>query len=159
MHCDDGNASTRAHRIVTACLDRLDLTYPLTLGMEHDLVLEGNASWTGRSALEIEVRLRLKDDPTPKLTATTVFVAVNDKGKGVTINPLEPATPEDRKMFEAGNAANARRKEERAKSLKTLQPTEEEVGKLHAVSLRASAARGTLRFAGADSAPLRTNRS
>jgi acyl-CoA hydrolase len=41
---------------VTACLDRLDLLRPVTLCLE-DLVLQGQASWAGKSSLQVDVNI------------------------------------------------------------------------------------------------------
>eukprot|EP00286_Rhodomonas_abbreviata_P009326 CAMPEP_0181326384 /NCGR_PEP_ID=MMETSP1101-20121128/21466_1 /TAXON_ID=46948 /ORGANISM="Rhodomonas abbreviata, Strain Caron Lab Isolate" /LENGTH=320 /DNA_ID=CAMNT_0023434827 /DNA_START=81 /DNA_END=1040 /DNA_ORIENTATION=+ len=140
LHCDDANAETKQHRLVTACVDRLDLHAPITLGME-DLVLVGEVGWAGRSSLQIDVQLLPKGEskslPAGQAFARghVVFVSVGEDGKGVEINPLIPKTPEEQHNFAYGKTMNAKRKEMRAQSLERTAPREEERELLHAVMM------------------------
>ena len=110
---------------VTASVDRLDLTSPITLGLE-DMLISGQAGWAGRSSLQIDVKVTpdlcmLSPDkstsdvsaPRPFLHGSVVFVAVNDHNKGVAINPLVPNTETEKKDFENGEAMNLERKASR----------------------------------------------
>lgn len=138
LHCDDGNPETKQHRLVTASVDRLDLSFPITLGLE-DLLLTGSAGWAGRSSVQIDLQVSQALCGTNATTAagkdflhgSVVFVAVNDENKGVPINPLIPATVKEKAMFKAGEAMNLRRKMARKTNLNSAAPTEEEIARLH----------------------------
>ena len=66
LHCNDGDPNTKVPVLVTACLDRLDIDFPVTLNLGTDLQLHGQVTWTSKSALQISIHLYPKDShPSP----------------------------------------------------------------------------------------------
>jgi acyl-CoA hydrolase len=66
LHCNDGDPNTKVPVLVTACLDRLDIDFPVTLNLGTDLQLQGHVTWTSKSALQISIHLYPKDShPSP----------------------------------------------------------------------------------------------
>lgn len=61
LHCDDGTPDTKQHTLVTASVDRVDVLRPITLQCT-DLVMLGQASWAGRSSLQINIGLYSSSD-------------------------------------------------------------------------------------------------
>eukprot|EP00277_Geminigera_cryophila_P005025 CAMPEP_0179430590 /NCGR_PEP_ID=MMETSP0799-20121207/15698_1 /TAXON_ID=46947 /ORGANISM="Geminigera cryophila, Strain CCMP2564" /LENGTH=339 /DNA_ID=CAMNT_0021207109 /DNA_START=654 /DNA_END=1673 /DNA_ORIENTATION=- len=138
MHCNDGDPKTIVPVLVTACLDRLDIKYPVTLNLGTDLELQGQVSWTSNSSVQININLCQKDDNSPntetKLSASMVFVHVQN-GRAAPVNKIKPVTPSDVALFAAGEKANAERKMNRKTSLKSAPPTPEESQLLHTAML------------------------
>jgi len=137
LHCDDARSDTTQHTLVTACVDRVDVMRPITLHTE-DLVLQGCASWAGRSSLEISVKLHRAESMEAVLKGSVVFVSVGGDGKGVAINPVVPESEEDHANFKAGGLANEKRRQDRKTSLRTQHPSEDETMLLHKVMMDSS---------------------
>jgi len=138
MHCNDGDPKTMAPVLVTACLDRLDIKYPVTLNLGTDLELKGQVSWTSNSSVQININLCQKDDNSSntetKLSASMVFVHVQN-GRAAPVNQIKQVTQSDAALFAAGEKANAERKMNRKTSLKSAPPTPEESRLLHTAML------------------------
>jgi hypothetical protein len=73
LHCNDGDPNTKVPVLVTACLDRLDIDFPVTLNLGTDLQLQGQVTWTSKSALQISIHLYPKDSqPSPDKQLTVM---------------------------------------------------------------------------------------
>ena len=134
MHCNDGDPTTKVPVLVTACLDRLDINFPVTLNLRNDYLLEGRVNWTSKSSVQIDISLFPKTESgrgdQNQLTASMVFVHVQNS-KAAAVNQVTPGNAAEQRLFAAGEAANARRKLERVTSLKNKAPTSDESEKLH----------------------------
>lgn len=112
QHCDDGDSRTRLPLLVTASVDAIKLRTRLDLS--KDMHMSGAVVWTGRSAMDIEMQLR-QDGPAPSMVSLFTFVARNPvDGRSTPINPLQPQTPEEQRLYdERQSVAQARRQERR----------------------------------------------
>jgi acyl-CoA hydrolase len=88
---------------VTASMDEMDFVSPVRVG---DLVYaEAQVNWTGRSSMEVGVRVLAEPwneagvEPVRVATAYLVFVAVDDEGRPRPVPPVLPETAEHRRRF------------------------------------------------------------
>jgi acyl-CoA hydrolase len=88
---------------VTASMDEMDFVSPVRVG---DLVhAEGQVNWTGRSSMEVGVRVLAEPwneagvEPVRVATSYLVFVAVDGDGRPRPVPPVLPETDEDRRRF------------------------------------------------------------
>ena len=100
---------------VTASIDRVDFREPIHLG---DLVvLQASVNFTGRTSMEIGVRVEAEDLITGKRRHTNscylTFVAVDGNGRPVEIPGIVPESPDERRRHAAAQVRRARRLEER----------------------------------------------
>lgn len=89
---------------VTASMDAIDFISPVKLG--QIVILRANVNYTGRTSMEIGVRV-MSEDPltgTQSHTASAylTFVAVDKGGKPVEVPPLNPQTEEEKKWYKEG---------------------------------------------------------
>lgn len=100
---------------VTASFDSVDFYAPVHSG--EILELEAVVSNTGRSSMEIYIRVQARDIETNDTKLTTesfvTMVAVNEKGEPQPVAPVFPETNEERRLFESGPARRAHRKAKR----------------------------------------------
>lgn len=100
---------------VTASFDSVDFYAPVHSG--EILELEAVVSNTGRSSMEIYIRVQARDIETNDTKLTTesfvTMVAVNEKGEPQPVAPVFPETNEERHLFESGPARRAHRKAKR----------------------------------------------
>jgi len=104
--------------VVTASMDRVNFYQPVKQG--QILHLQARLTYTGRSSMEILVRVYGKDlkdpDRKPWLTceAFTTFVLVDAEGRPVrAVPPLLLETEEDRRLYEEAQARRQARLRER----------------------------------------------
>ena len=123
MHFIDVAAAIAANRharrpCVTASVDHIDFHAPVRVG--DLLVLHASVNYTGRTSLEVGVRVAVEDRTTGTRTHTSsaylTFVALSDRGAPVPVPPLLLRTDEDRRRFEEGR----KRREERLRKLGKL---------------------------------------
>lgn len=87
---------------VTASMDEMAFLEPVKVG---DLVhAEGQVNWTGRTSLEVGVRILAEpwnEAATAKTVATAylVFVALDESGCPREVPPVQPETDEDRRRY------------------------------------------------------------
>ena len=163
-HCSAGacaggvaGAQEQVH-LVTACVDRIDINGPLPTS---DLVLDAFVSWTGRSSVEVTVRMfpasAVQDGPgmrtavtcPPLLQAAVVMVQLDPhtrKSKQVPLLLQPDALAAS--LAEAGEAASATRQAERARALDRAAPASHELQRVHDQMLKVKAALADM---GADS--------
>ncbi len=138
LHCDDALSHTAPQRLVTASIDRIDMRRPVPV---EDLAMCGNVTWAGRSSLRVSMSLgprskaassstsRPMEDPV--LTASFVFVAVDEQGKATPVNPLTPTNDAEQARFDAAAAAAQTRRSERSSSLERTAPRSDEAALIH----------------------------
>jgi acyl-CoA hydrolase len=88
---------------VTASMDEMDFVSPVRVG---DLVhAEGQVNWTGKSSMEVGVRVLAEPwneagvEPARVATAYLVFVAVDGDGRPRPVPPVLPENEDDRRRF------------------------------------------------------------
>jgi acyl-CoA hydrolase len=122
MELIDGTASMAASRhserlVVTASIDSLSFLLPIRVG-EH-VVLRARVSYTGKSSMEVSVRVE-KENPVTRekalaTTAYLTFVALDENGKPRAVPPLLCETDEEKHAFERTRERVAARREMRCK--------------------------------------------
>jgi acyl-CoA hydrolase len=102
--------------VVTASFDRVDFYAPARIG--HLMVLKAQVNFTGKTSLEVGVKVEAEDPLTGQRFLTTqallTFVAIDKNCKPVAVPPIIPETLEEKKRFEEGKL----RREERVKTKK-----------------------------------------
>ena len=106
MHFIDVAAAITATRharrpCVTASVDHIDFHAPVRVG--DLLVLKASVNYTGRTSLEIGVRVEVEDRITGKRAHTSsaylTFVALSADGKPQPIPPVVPETEHDKRRY------------------------------------------------------------
>jgi uncharacterized protein (TIGR00369 family) len=98
-------------RVVTVVMDSMTFEQPVFVG---DLVvLHAEVTWTGRTSIETRVSIEAEDVLTGDVRhisiAYLVFVAIDADGRPTPVRPLEVATAEQRRRWEAAEERRARR--------------------------------------------------
>ena len=117
---------------VTAAFDRITVVNPLT--ELCDLELSGQVNWTGRSSMEISLQVAKAPKPgeQPKkedvmISCSTTMVSLDPvTKKPVPINQLIVETPEEQKLFDAGEKNSKYKKDLSKVSLLKHTPNDEE---------------------------------
>ena len=96
-------------------VDRVDFREPIHLG---DLVImKASVNWTGRTSMEIGVRVECEDLRTGVRRHTKscylTFVGVDANGRPLPVPAVVPQTEEEQRRFAAAAARRRRRLEER----------------------------------------------
>lgn len=103
---------------VTASTDSVDFLYPIN--PTDSVTLESFASWTGRSSMEIFVKVIREDLKTgeKKIAATAflTFVALDENNRKLIVPRIIPETEEEKKLYETAPARAAMRKQRREES-------------------------------------------
>lgn len=98
--------------VVTASIDSVDFLSPARAG--DVLELEAVVSSTGRTSMEVYVRVRSFNVVTGKSKLTTesfvTMVAVDENGRPVPVPSVVPETEEEKRLFETGQARREYRK-------------------------------------------------
>jgi len=100
---------------VTVSVDRVEFKEPIHLG---DLVImKASVNWTGRTSMEIGVRVDCEDLRTGRRRHTNscylTFVGVDADGRPVPVPAVIPETADEKRRFAAAAARRQRRLEER----------------------------------------------
>jgi acyl-CoA hydrolase len=119
MRTVDEVAGIVAHRharrnVVTARVDRMDFLEPVFIG--NALTLHARLAYCGRTSMEVMVDIRAENLDSGEVvhtgTAWLTMIALNERGRPVPVPPVEPASEEERALYETGRARyEARRKE------------------------------------------------
>lgn len=87
--------------VLTASIDRLDFLSPVHVG--EVVVLMAQVNWTGRTSMEVGVRVETEDMRSRNRRTTTkaylTFVGVDGHGRPVQIAPLTLLTDDDRRRY------------------------------------------------------------
>ena len=100
---------------VTASIDRVDFREPVHVG---DLVvMKSSVNFTGRTSMEIGVRVETEDLITGLRRHTNscylTFVAIDRNGRPIEVPQVVAESPDELRRFEAAKARRRRRLEER----------------------------------------------
>lgn len=116
----DEVAGIVAHRharrnVVTARLDRMDFHEPVFVG--NALILDARLAFTGRTSMEVMVDIRAENLDTGEVvhtgTAWLTMIALNERGRPVAIQPIEPESDEERALHEVARQRYEARQAER----------------------------------------------
>lgn len=121
QHCDDANDNTTPVNLVTASVDRIIQSHPLTMQCDYALVCQ--IAYVGRSSLDIIIRMHKVDDvqaavggepsalgPTV-LTSVFTFAARDyTTGKPKMVNRLVPETQDEIDLHQQREALAIQRK-------------------------------------------------
>lgn len=93
-------------RVVTVAVDQLTFNHPIRIG---DLVtIKAEVSYTGNTSMEAEVHVTagnpLSDLVTHTNTAYLVYVALDEKGRSVTVPPIIPENERQERRLEHAKA-------------------------------------------------------
>lgn len=108
-----GTAAARHCRrpVVTAAIDSFSFLSPVALG--HLVTVKASLNDTGRTSMEVGVRVEVENILTGEVTHTAsgylVFVALGDDGRPTEVPPLIPETDEDRRRQREARERRARR--------------------------------------------------
>ncbi|KAF6757787.1 Thioesterase/thiol ester dehydrase-isomerase [Ephemerocybe angulata] len=132
-----GPIETRGYYIVTASVDRLDMLSPLD--PKRDLRLSGQVIYTGRSSMEVVLKMESigsgKPDDTVMIGRFSMVCRNAVTHKSHKVNPLIISTPEERALYSLGEHMKGRRQLSAAQSLTQVPPTSDEAAQLHAFYL------------------------
>ncbi|OBZ74437.1 Acyl-coenzyme A thioesterase 9, mitochondrial [Grifola frondosa] len=124
--------------VVTASVDRLDMLaslYPV-----RNMRLSGQVIHTGRSSMEVAVRMEaLDEDGTEETVLLGRFCMVCRDARthrSTPVHPLSISTPEDHMLFTIGEVHKNRRQSRASRSLNLVPPTSEEAEALHSLYLK-----------------------
>ncbi|MGJ9382620.1 acyl-CoA thioesterase [Salipaludibacillus neizhouensis] len=82
---------------VTASIDSVDFLHPIR--QTDSVCLESHVSWTGRSSMEIFVKVVAEDlltaDRRVAATSFLTFVALDEEGKPTDVPPIKPESEEE----------------------------------------------------------------
>ena len=98
-------------RVVTVVMDSMTFEEPVYVG--NLVTVNARVTWTGRTSIETEVTIEAEDvlsgDVRHISRAFFVYVAIDNDGKPTRVRPLEVATPEERRKWQAAEERRARR--------------------------------------------------
>src|SRR5262249_19544084 len=91
---------------VTASIDRVDFLEPIRLG--DIVVVRAQVNWTGRTSMEVGVRVDTEHPSTGERRYTTraylTCVAVDEQGRPRAVPPIAPQSDEEKRRFQAAAA-------------------------------------------------------
>ena len=100
--------------VTTACVDNLEFLGPAYL--DDTILQEARVTWTGRTSMEVRVDsyVEQKDGARSLVNrAYAVFVAIDDEGRPVPVEPFAPETEEERAEYAAAEQRRQARLERR----------------------------------------------
>jgi len=105
-------------RVVTASIDRMDFLKPVYVG--NLLILKAVMNHTGKTSMEVRVRVEAEDLRTGKLSHTGIayitYVALDKNGKPTRTPTIIPETDEEKMRFAEAKARRQKRIEELRKA-------------------------------------------
>ncbi|KAF5375348.1 hypothetical protein D9615_008028 [Tricholomella constricta] len=133
-----GRIQERGFYIVTASVDRLDMLTPLN--PSRDLRLSGQVIYTGRSSMEVAVKMETvgmgQPEETVLLGRFSMVCRDANTHKARPVNPLIFSTPEERSLYAIGEHLKQRRQSTALRSLSRVPPSSAEAEALHSFYLR-----------------------
>ena len=96
---------------VTASMDQLDFLQSITMG--QIVILQAAVNFTGRTSMEVGVKVEAEEPLTGKRTHTAsaylTFVAIDDEGKAIAVPPVLPETDDEKRRFERAKQRRTQR--------------------------------------------------
>lgn len=106
--------------VVTASTDSVDFLHPIK--MTESITLESFVTWTGRSSMEVFVKVITEDlvSGERKIAATSflTFVAIDENRKPVAVPRVIPETEEEKRLHETAQLRAEIRRQRREESKK-----------------------------------------
>ena len=118
MHLMDMCAAMSASKhartaVVTASVDRLDFLAPIKMG--GIMILKSSVNYTGKSSMEIGVRIESENPKTGVLRHTVsaylTFVSLNEDGRPMSISQVIPETDIEKTRYKEGEKRYGERRE------------------------------------------------
>ncbi|KAG8835529.1 hypothetical protein FRC17_002758 [Serendipita sp. 399] len=135
-----GSINERGFYVVTASVERLDMLSPLTPKNVKDLRLSGQVIYTGRSSMEVVVKMEAlgqdNAEETIMLGRFTMVCLDAFTNKARPVNPLVPTTEDEHRLYAMGEVLKTRRQLRGQQSLKQKPPSSEEATRLHNLYLK-----------------------
>ncbi len=109
MHLMDMCAAMSAYKhartaVVTASVDQMDFLAPAKMG--DIMILKSSVNYTGKSSMEIGVRIESENPKTGDMYHTSsaylTFVSINDNGKPQGVPMVIPETAVEKRRFDEG---------------------------------------------------------
>ncbi|KAL8170264.1 hypothetical protein V2J09_022068 [Rumex salicifolius] len=117
-HCSDEDVMTRPVLLVTASVDKIVLSKPISVDV--DLTISGSVIWVGRSSIEIQLEViqSTEENSSPTnaiaLTANFIFVARDSQtGEASEVNRISPETEKEKLLFKDAEMRSKIRKTKR----------------------------------------------
>lgn len=126
------------YTFVTILVDKISFTDFLPKH-DRDIRLSGHVSWVGKSSVEVVVWLEQESNGQwCKITRAVFLMASRNATNtmGLMINPLVPATDEERQIYSGGEARKKRRLEIQNKSIFTHVPNANEQTLVHGLLIK-----------------------
>ncbi|KAJ1673389.1 hypothetical protein EV182_005330 [Spiromyces aspiralis] len=127
----DANGNIAPLTIVTAAVDRIDLSSPLRL--DRNYRISGMVTYTGYSSLEVFMTLNAIDDKgniidSERVLSARFTMVARDKytDKAAQVNPLLLQNDEERRLFKIAEMIKEHKKTNSQRTLSKLPPTAEE---------------------------------
>lgn len=102
--------------VVTARLHRMDFLEPVFVG--NMLVLTGDLAYTGRTSMEVQVKIEAEDLDTGDVvhtgTAWFTMIALDERRRPVAVPRVVPSTPDEKALHAEASARYEERKRELA---------------------------------------------
>ncbi|KAF9009194.1 Thioesterase/thiol ester dehydrase-isomerase [Hymenopellis radicata] len=132
-----GRIHERGFYIVTASVDRLDIL--TNLDPSRDLRLSGQVIYTGRSSMEVAVKMESIGGHQPEVTVLlgrfSMVCRDANTHKARQVNTLSISTPEEHALYSLGEGIKRRRLSVAERSLHRVPPTSAEAKELHSFYL------------------------
>src|SRR5579859_1394504 len=104
-------------KVVTASIDRLDFLSPIHLG--DIVVLQAQVNFTAHTSMEVGCRVETEDPRTGERRYTTkaylTFVAIDEDMRPRPVEPLVPASDDEKRRFQQAEKRRAERLRARPK--------------------------------------------
>ncbi|TFK40688.1 Thioesterase/thiol ester dehydrase-isomerase [Crucibulum laeve] len=133
-----GRIQQHGFYIVTASVDRLDMLAPLNSA--RDLRLSGQVIYTGKSSMEVAVKMESIGNGQPEETVLigrfSMVCRDANTHRARAVNPLIISTPEEKSLYSLGEHMKERRKSLALRSLSRVPPSSAEAQELHSFYLQ-----------------------
>ena len=97
--------------VVSASIDRMDFYYPIYVG--NLLILKASVNFSGRTSVEVGVRIEAEDLKTGKIVHTgssyVTYVSLDDEGKPTEVPELVPHTTVEKRRWREAKQRRAQR--------------------------------------------------
>lgn len=97
--------------VVSASIDRMDFYHPVYVG--NLLILKASVNYTGRTSMEVGVRIEAEDLKSGKITHTgssyVTYVALDDEGKPIIVPEFVPHSAKEKRRWREAKERRAQR--------------------------------------------------
>ncbi|KAL8143785.1 hypothetical protein V2J09_016817 [Rumex salicifolius] len=129
-HCSDDDSMTIPLILVTASVDKIVLTKPLSVDV--DLKISGSVIWVGKSSIEIQFEVTQSTEDAVVLTANFIFVARDSKtGKAAQVNRISPETEKEKLLYDEAEARSKLKKRKRGEDRRAYE--DEQISRLQSL--------------------------